>query len=62
MNALLHEITQQPHALRDLARFYCDREGAAILSSLPTHATTGLTGMGASFHAAAITALHLHAL
>ncbi len=62
MTAFLDDIAQQPEALRDLAHFYADGDGLASLRAIPVGRPLLLTGMGASFHAAAICALHLHSL
>ena len=60
MSMLYDELVQQPQALRGLADFYNANPG---LLDLPEEGHSGLwvlTGMGASYHAAWIGALHLN--
>jgi len=56
------EISQQPQVLRELAEHYGHDEGLERLASIPSSDGPILTGMGASFHAAQIAALHLNSL
>ena len=59
MNVFLEDIQAQPQALRDLARMYEVGENAALLAQFNSPRPLLLTGMGASFHAAAICAFTL---
>ena len=58
----MDELKQQPGALRDLAAYYQDRKRLAGLDQLPPAGSLLLTGMGASYHAGLIAALHLGTL
>ncbi|HVN52973.1 MAG TPA: SIS domain-containing protein [Anaerolineaceae bacterium] len=59
---LLEELYQQPQALRDLIQ-HQDRDGFSLFDQLgPKPILPVFSGMGASFHAAWIAALHLRSL
>jgi len=59
MSSLYDELTQQPQALRELVAFYRG-QGAALLRQAVSPLPPLLTGMGASYHAAWIAALHFN--
>jgi glutamine---fructose-6-phosphate transaminase (isomerizing) len=61
MAALLTELNQQPAALRAFTRYYQQNPHLLDLSGEAYHLPWVLTGMGASYHAAAVGALHLNA-
>ena len=62
MGTLLEELYQQPQSLRDLIEQQ-DRDGYSLLDQLgPKPVLPVFSGMGASFHAAWIAALHLQSL
>lgn len=62
MQTILPELLQQPAALADLIAFYRAPEGDARFAALPFGGPIILTGMGASYHAAAIASQHLASL
>lgn len=57
MDKIDQEIAQQPDALGELRSFYFHGKGKELLESLPPKPTPLFTGMGASYHAAAIAAM-----
>ncbi|RPI31436.1 MAG: SIS domain-containing protein [Chloroflexota bacterium] len=62
MTQLLAELEQQPQSFRDLIDFYTHQDGLRRLDSVPGGMHPLLAGMGASYHAAWVAALHLHTL
>ena len=56
---LIDELNQQPKALRDLVTTYFEGEKIPIFERLPEASSLLFTGMGASFHAGSIAALHM---
>lgn len=57
MDLIEKEVLQQPEALKGLVSYYLRGKGKALLESLDSQSTPLFTGMGASFHAAAIAAM-----
>jgi glucosamine--fructose-6-phosphate aminotransferase (isomerizing) len=55
------EVGQQPESLRQLVHFY-QEDSHGLLASIGLPAQPLLTGMGASFHAALVAALHLQSM
>ncbi|HQV27795.1 MAG TPA: SIS domain-containing protein, partial [Thermoflexales bacterium] len=62
MITILDELYQQPQALRDMIGHYRVGGGAALRALGPRPALPIFTGLGASYHAAWIAALHLQHL
>lgn len=58
MEKIQQEIRQQPESLRALLKYYSGNEGRSLLSAVSAGSTPLFFGMGASFHAAEIAALH----
>ena len=59
---VMDELQQQPGALRSLVAAIFNGEQLSIFDRLPLPAAPLLTGMGASYHAGLIAALHLRSL
>ncbi len=62
MDAFYTEMHQQPEALRTLARFYADAGRARLATAARSISAPLLTGMGASYHAAAAMLPYWHHL
>lgn len=62
MNALIDELLQQPQALRDLVKFYRQPQFGLLNHAIYNSSQLIFTGIGASYHAAWIAALHLNSL
>jgi glucosamine--fructose-6-phosphate aminotransferase (isomerizing) len=62
MITLLDELYQQPQALRDMIAHYRGAGGGSLRALGPRPALPIFTGLGASYHAAWIAALHLQHL
>jgi fructoselysine-6-P-deglycase FrlB-like protein len=57
MDKIDEEISQQPQAMRAMLRYYLHGAGSESLEKIEPNSTPLFTGMGASFHAAAIAAM-----
>ena len=62
MNTFYQDIFEQPQALQHLLEYYLQGEGTEGLAAISNDGSPIFTGMGASFHAAWVTALYLHSL